>query len=253
MQICTLASQPLPNRPDGTLVIVQYSSVGETSCKMADGEFDRLSTEYADCVFLRCYREFKGADTTFTLRQITAVPTFEVFNRGQLAGKVTGTRLNDVQDLIKQFGFVVSKTDFFSSSSPYDDPNFNAAQIQRPEGRKGPEEDLPWEREADLAARGGKRDSSKGPTSAPRTTMRYFPGGMGQTAADNIKEKGSTLDEFQNARNGLRNGGVILPDSASADIVPLEKSVGSEGRMPVGMEDDDGTVDALNKLWDDYE
>jgi hypothetical protein len=37
-----------------------------------------------------------------------------------------------------------------------------------------------------------------------RTTMRFYPGGMGgmgQSAADNVRDKGSTMDEWQIARN----------------------------------------------------
>ena len=40
-RIVLLAAAPLPNRPDGTLVAVMYSSVQEQSSATFDGEFDR--------------------------------------------------------------------------------------------------------------------------------------------------------------------------------------------------------------------
>ncbi len=39
--IVKLASSSLPNRPDGTVVCVMYSSVDDWGCKTYDGEFDR--------------------------------------------------------------------------------------------------------------------------------------------------------------------------------------------------------------------
>jgi hypothetical protein len=40
-KIIKLASSPLPNRPDGTVVCVMYSSVDDLGCTTYDGEFDR--------------------------------------------------------------------------------------------------------------------------------------------------------------------------------------------------------------------
>jgi len=58
---------------------------------------------------------------------------------------------------------------------------------------------------ADEAARKGRTAGGQNNPNAPvRTTMRFYPGGMGgmgQSAADNVRDKGSTMDEWQNARN----------------------------------------------------
>eukprot|EP00291_Cryptomonas_curvata_P019355 CAMPEP_0172163710 /NCGR_PEP_ID=MMETSP1050-20130122/7423_1 /TAXON_ID=233186 /ORGANISM="Cryptomonas curvata, Strain CCAP979/52" /LENGTH=127 /DNA_ID=CAMNT_0012833931 /DNA_START=231 /DNA_END=611 /DNA_ORIENTATION=- len=111
--IIKLASSPLPNRPDGTVVCVMYSSVDDWGCQSYDGEFDRLSLRHPDCVFLRCYKEYRGADSLLTARQVSSVslPAFEVFYGGNTVARVGGPQLNQVEQYIRQFGFAVSTTD----------------------------------------------------------------------------------------------------------------------------------------------
>jgi len=252
--VVALASNPLPNRPDGTVVTIQYSSNDDYTCKTIDQEFDRLSIQHPDCVFLRCYKEYQGAPITMTSRGITNLPTFEVFYKGAPVAKVDGSRISEVQDYIKQFGFVVSKTDFFSSNSPYQEDG------RRPQGRSG-DENNPWDNAADAAARSSRKEGSAGPMKAPRTTQRYFPGAMmGTEAAKNV-EGGSMMDLFQQERRRPKPGGgsSITGDTGPGipfgmgDAPPGARGEGKEGPGPGPRGPErDAAEDALNRMWDDY-
>ena len=90
LNVVQLAKKPLPNRPDGVVVCVQYSSSEDFGCKATDDEFDRLSEKMLDCIFLRCYREYEGSAMTMALRDVTLMPTFEVFYRGDAVCKIAG-------------------------------------------------------------------------------------------------------------------------------------------------------------------
>jgi len=205
LNIASLASRPLPNRPDGTLVCVLYSSAEDLSLQAINSDFDRLAEAFPDCIFLRCFKEYEGSMLTFATRQVASLPTFEFFYKGTRVAWTTGPNMNEVKEKIRQFGFVVSKTDLFSDSA--------SSWTSSLKGVKGPEDSTKfvWDTEADNAAKSGRQASSSGPSSAPRTTMRFIPGGMGQQAADIVREKGSTLDSFQAARRGAEEEGLPLP------------------------------------------
>jgi hypothetical protein len=135
------------------------------------------------------------------VRDITSVPSWEVFYRGDLVAKLRGGSVKDVQKRLEQYGFVVSTTDLFGQSSYLAQP---AA-----EGSAGSKSKDPWDAMADAAARSSRSAGGRNNPNAPvRTTMRYYPGGMGglgQSAADNVRERGSTMDEWQ-AQRGKRGG-----------------------------------------------
>jgi hypothetical protein len=170
-------------------------------CMAVDAEYDRLSEAMLDCIFLRCYTQYEGAETTMAVRDITSVPSWEVFYRGDLVAKLRGGSVKDVQKRLEQYGFVVSTTDLFGQSSYLAQP---AA-----EGSAGSKSKDPWDAMADAAARSSRSAGGRNNPNAPvRTTMRYYPGGMGglgQSAADNVRERGSTMDEWQ-AQRGKRGG-----------------------------------------------
>ena len=131
MGVVAMAGQPLPNRPDGTVVVVAYSSTEDYGCMATDAEFGRLSEKYPDCVFLVCHKEYVGAEMTMSSRGVTSLPSFEVFSRGSRVAVVTGPRLDEVETKIKQFGFSLSKTDLFSDKSAF---SLNSYDQQFPEG-----------------------------------------------------------------------------------------------------------------------
>eukprot|EP00001_Collodictyon_triciliatum_P130254 22789_5 len=63
--------------------------------------------------------------------------------------------------------------------------------------------------------------------------MSFYPGGMsgmGQSAADNVRDKGSTMDEWQNARNNKGVGGEGEADAA--DGSPQLRGVGQPVEKP---------------------
>ena len=218
MNVVQLAKRAMPNRPDGVVVCVQYSNAEDVSCMAVDAEFDRLSEAHLDCIFMRCYAQYEGADTTMALRDISSIPTFEVFYRGDTVAKIRGAAINEVQQRLQQYGFVVSKTDLFGQSSVSQAPDMAGAD----QGKD------PWEAMADQAARQSRSAGGGNNPNAPvRTTMRYYPGGMGglgQTAADTVREKGSSLDEWQSQRGRRReadegSGSEAAPRGVGAAII----------------------------------
>jgi hypothetical protein len=214
MNVVQLAKRAMPNRPDGVVVCVQYSSADDVTCMALDAELDRLSETHLDCIFMRCYTQYEGAATTMALRDISSVPTFEVFYRGDSVAKIRGSRINEVEQKLKQYGFVVSNTDLFGQSS-YSQSQ-GAAPNQAGAGA-GKAQD-PWDAMADQAARSSRSAGGRNNPNAPlRTTMRFYPGGMGglgQSAADNIREKGSTMDEWQ-AQRGRRANEAAADDEGA--------------------------------------
>ena len=161
LNVVQLAKKPLPNRPDGVVVCVQYSSSEDFGCKATDDEFDRLSEKMLDCIFLRCYREYEGSAMTMALRDVTLMPTFEVFYRGDSVCKIAGPRINEVKERMQQFGFVVSTSDLFGQSSYSSDKAPPAA----PPGAKKSKD--PWDVMADEAARSSRTWANQNDPSAP--------------------------------------------------------------------------------------
>jgi len=208
-------------------VCVQYSSVDDVTCMAVDAEFDRLSEDHLDCIFLRCYKEYEGASMTMGVRDISSVPTFEVFYRGDMVSKINGPRINEVKERLKQYGFVVSNTDLFGQSSVKRDGDMASFKPK-------PSKD-PWDIMADEAARKSRTAGGQNNPNAPvRTTMRFYPGGMGgmgQSAADNVRERGSTMDEWQNARNGLNADGSEKDPVGAGGAEPL-RGVGQPLEKP---------------------
>ena len=54
-----------------------------------------------------------------------SVATFKVFYRGDMVSKILGSRMNEVKERLRQYGFVVSKTDLFGQSSKPTAPSAN--------------------------------------------------------------------------------------------------------------------------------
>eukprot|EP00284_Hemiselmis_tepida_P018140 CAMPEP_0174941632 /NCGR_PEP_ID=MMETSP1355-20121228/72267_1 /TAXON_ID=464990 /ORGANISM="Hemiselmis tepida, Strain CCMP443" /LENGTH=119 /DNA_ID=CAMNT_0016188753 /DNA_START=65 /DNA_END=421 /DNA_ORIENTATION=+ len=106
LQIVELASQPLPNRPDGTVTVIMYTSVEDPANQAVEYEYERMSEQRPDCVFLRCYKEYQGAQNFLAVRNVATFPFFEVFYRNAGVGRVAGPQLDRVEGYLKQFGFV---------------------------------------------------------------------------------------------------------------------------------------------------
>ena len=149
-----------------------------------------MSERRPDCVFLRCYKEFQGAEPFLAQRQVVTLPSFEVFYRNARVASITGPQLDEVEKKVGQFGFIVSKTDFFS-----DDAMKGTLTEEQMNAMKGtPEaeqEEFVWDRMADKAARDSKKSSAaKDKASGPRTTMRFLPGSVMGTDSEEMRKNG---------------------------------------------------------------
>lgn len=89
--IVTLASQPLPERPDGVLVVAKYTSLDEDQ-RATEASYERLARENPATLFLRCFREMEDADSLFQRASIEVLPTFDLFYKGDRVARVDGPR-----------------------------------------------------------------------------------------------------------------------------------------------------------------
>ena len=114
LDILTLSSQPLPNRPDGVVVVVKYTSLtlSNTEC-----DYLNLSRDHPDTIFLRCFKEYEGSQSAFSDALVSSTPTYDIYDSGRRVGRVVGEQLDEVDGWIRRFGYVVSKTDLFSEDA----------------------------------------------------------------------------------------------------------------------------------------
>jgi len=59
--IVELASQPLPERPDGIVVVVKYSSASRDECRATEAEYERFARNNPASIFMRCMEEYENA------------------------------------------------------------------------------------------------------------------------------------------------------------------------------------------------
>ena len=59
--IVQLASQPIPERPDGIVVVVKYSSANRQECRATEAEYERFARNNPASIFMRCMEEYEGA------------------------------------------------------------------------------------------------------------------------------------------------------------------------------------------------
>jgi len=169
-EIVKLASQPIPERPDGIVCVVKYSSARKPDCRKTEGEYERLARKNSDTVFLRSYAEYENAQILFGQAQVTSLPTIDVFYAGHRVGRMEGHDYSQIEELIKQYGFVNSKLDLFSEE----------AELKRK---------MKW----------GDGTAKYNAANTPRTTARFVPGydwDKSKGFFDDIGDK--MADDFEN-------------------------------------------------------
>ena len=60
-QIVQLASQPIPERPDGIVVVVKYSSASRDECRATEAEYERFARNNPASIFMRCLEEYENS------------------------------------------------------------------------------------------------------------------------------------------------------------------------------------------------
>ena len=141
-EIVKLASQPLPERPDGIVSVAKFTTASDSNVRATEAEYERLARENPATIFLRCFAEYEEASILLGQADVTVYPTFDVFYGGNRVARVEGNQHVELEDLLQNYQFQNSKLDLFSEESPQ-----------------------PW-------GDGKIRD----PMKTPRTTNRFIPG-----------------------------------------------------------------------------
>lgn len=147
-QLVSLASKPLPQRPDGVVVVAKYTSAGQSACRDTEAGYERLARAHPDSLFLRCFEEYENADLLMAQAGLANgsqnLPIFDVFFGNNRVGRVEGAQYDQVEDFVKKYGYIVSKLDLFSD---------DAQNV--------------W---------GGGNNQRQSASKTPRTTARFLPG-----------------------------------------------------------------------------
>jgi hypothetical protein len=156
-EIVQLASQALPERPDGIVTVVRYSSMQRTDCQSTEGEYERLARQNPATIFLRVFQEYQGADLLLGQANIQNWPTVDVFYGGNRVARVDGSAMQELQDVLDRYQLQNSSLDLFSETA-----------TQK------------WGEKMDMAA-------------TPKTTNRFVPGYDWNTKDSFFDEQGSRV------------------------------------------------------------
>ena len=145
-EIVKLASEPMPERPDGIVVVTKYTSATRSECKSTEAEYERLARENSATVFLRCFEEFDNAELLLAKANVQNFPSFDIFYGGNRVARVEGSNLSELEEVLNMYQFQNSNLDLFSEDAS------NKRELQ-------------W---------GDRR--AKDMNKTPRTTNRFIPG-----------------------------------------------------------------------------
>lgn len=82
-EIVKIASQALPERPDGIVTVAKFTSASSTDCKATEAEYERLARENLATLFLRCFAEYENGDILLGQASVIVLPTFDLFYGGK--------------------------------------------------------------------------------------------------------------------------------------------------------------------------
>ena len=145
-EIVQLASQPIPERPDGIVCVAKYTSASRTECRVTEAEYERLVRSNPATIFLRCFEEYENSHLLFGQANVQTWPTYDIFYGGNRVARVEGSNMAELEELLKMYQFQNSELDLFS---------------ERAEQKRK----LKW-------GDGTAKDMSR----TPRTTNRFIPG-----------------------------------------------------------------------------
>jgi hypothetical protein len=145
-EIVQLASQAIPERPDGIVCVAKYSSTTREECRVTEGEYERMARENPATIFLRCFEEYENAQLMFGQADVQTWPTFDIFYAGNRVARVEGSNMAELEKVLNMYQFQNTELDLFS-----EDAN-RKRQLQWGDGK------------------------AKDPSRTPRTTARFVPG-----------------------------------------------------------------------------
>jgi hypothetical protein len=187
-EVVQLASQSIPERPDGIVCVAKYTSATRPECQATEPEYERMARSNPATVFLRCFEEYENASMMFGQADIQKFPTYDIFYGGNRVARVDGPSISELEQVIDMYQFQNSDLDLFSEDA----------------SRK---RELKW-------GDGNAKDMNR----TPRTTARFVPGydwgsskGFFDDQADQVQQ--SFEDTFEN----------WLPNVDDDDDLPKKK------------------------------
>ena len=118
-EIVRLASQPIPERPDGIVCVAKYTSSIRPECLPTEAEYERMARDNPSTVFLRCFEEYEGADMLFGQASVQNFPTCDVFYGGNRVARVEGSSISELQDVLSMYQMQNSNLDLFSEDATF--------------------------------------------------------------------------------------------------------------------------------------
>jgi len=115
--IIKLASKPLPERPDGVVCIIRYTSNTRNDCIATENEYERLASSNPATIFLRCYAEYEGSEIMMARAKVKTWPTFDLFYGGNRVSRLEGPTFSEVQEGLDRYQLMNSKLDLFSEDA----------------------------------------------------------------------------------------------------------------------------------------
>ena len=146
-EIVQLASQPIPERPDGIVCVAKFTSATRSECQSTEPDYERIARQNPATIFLRCFEEYgETAQMMFGQADVQNFPTYDIFYGGNRVARVDGPNLAELEEVLEMYQFQNSQLDLFSEDA---------------------------DRKRELKWGDGK---SKDMNRTPRTTARFLPG-----------------------------------------------------------------------------
>ncbi len=182
--IVSLASKPLPDRPEGIVVVAKFTSSTNSDCRATEASYERLARDNPATLFLRCFEEFEESQSLFNRAAVEVVPTYDIFYKGNRVARVDGQRISDLENVLNQYQYINSNLDLFSEDSK--------TSQSSPWGDKGSSSSIDY-------------------TKTPRTTASFIPG-------YDWNMKGGFFDEL--ATDMQKKAGFDFEESYENDWMP---------------------------------
>ena len=118
-EIVQLASQSLPERPDGIVTVVKYTSSTRENCRATEGQYEPLARKYPSTLFLRTFDDYKDASILFSKAHISNYPTYDLFYGGNRVARLEGSSSSsELNEWIDRYVLLNSNLDLFSEQAP---------------------------------------------------------------------------------------------------------------------------------------
>jgi len=116
-QIVQLASQSIPERPDGIVVVVKYSSASRAECCATEAEYERFARNNPASIFMRCMEEYEDAHLLLEQVNVRSWPTTDIFYQGNRVARIEGPDLGELEKVLNMYQFMNSDLDLFSEDA----------------------------------------------------------------------------------------------------------------------------------------